>query len=305
MYSIQAGQYYIVTYKSSAEHESILRHCDYVVRSSFAARQLELHVLFFFHYILSFVTTTHSELQTMHKQRLKLAESYVWQHSSASILLLVLQVQGCTFHSVLFFTIGSKSWDGWVRKGRMCLELRFRNKANDFQIYGRANAVDIHNQYHWLLTMQTELDGLLWHLRGHYQCFVSDIEKSLPDLGQFRIVGYSSGQVIFSRTHQQPEVGITNILPEYPDHWFTLIPGTGSKEDLYAIKSMHTGKVLYSRRGREPRVSVVMVSMMSKWADVLCHIPTDDPQCPSEQLVQAGTRIWRIRQILPAHHALG
>lgn len=90
---------------------------------------------------------------------------------------------------------------------------------------------------------------------------VSDIGKSLPDLGQFRIVGYSSGQVIFSRTHQQPKVGITNILPECPDQWFTLIPGTGSKEDLYAIKSVHTG-VLYSRRGREPRVSMVMVSMM-------------------------------------------
>lgn len=71
---------------------------------------------------------------------------------------------------------------------------------------------------------------------------------------QFRIWGQSSEQVIFSRTHREPEVGIINAADIYSDHWFTLIHGSGAKKGLYAIKSIHTGKVLFSRRSPEPRV---------------------------------------------------
>lgn len=55
----------------------------------------------------------------------------------------------------------------------------------------------------------------------------------------------------------EPEVGIWHPSPVCADHWFTLIHGSGEKKGLYAIKSVVTSKVLFSRRGQEPRVGHV------------------------------------------------
>lgn len=60
--------------------------------------------------------------------------------------------------------------------------------------------------------------------------------------------------MIFSRTHLQPEVGVWEPDPVQDDHWFTLITGTGDKDGLYALKSVYTGKVLFSRKDEEPTV---------------------------------------------------
>jgi len=64
----------------------------------------------------------------------------------------------------------------------------------------------------------------------------------------FRLLGYKSNEVLFSRTHNQPEVGqIPQGDSQYDDQLFTLIHGTGSHKELYAIKSKDTGRVLFSR----------------------------------------------------------
>jgi hypothetical protein len=76
-----------------------------------------------------------------------------------------------------------------------------------------------------------------------------------PEGLRFRLFGYASQCRIFSRTHQEPQVGHLPVCNgEFPDQWFTLIHGTGERSGLYAIKSEHTGKVLFSRRHVEPYV---------------------------------------------------
>ncbi|KAI0038962.1 hypothetical protein FA95DRAFT_1528853, partial [Auriscalpium vulgare] len=69
----------------------------------------------------------------------------------------------------------------------------------------------------------------------------------------FRLVGYASLHVLFSRTHAQPEVGHTPVTGEYPDQFFTLVPGTGERTGLYLIQSKTTN-VLFSRTTGDPKV---------------------------------------------------
>jgi hypothetical protein len=80
-------------------------------------------------------------------------------------------------------------------------------------------------------------------------------ELYIPPEGlAFRLLGYLSQHVLYSRTHRKPEFGHHPVTDDYPDHYFTLVKGTGARQGLYAIKSKHTGYVLYSRTHRDPRV---------------------------------------------------
>ncbi|KAK0452578.1 hemolytic lectin LSLb [Armillaria borealis] len=69
----------------------------------------------------------------------------------------------------------------------------------------------------------------------------------------FRLVGYHSQHVLFSRDHADPEFWHCKG-PVWEDQFFTLIHGTGSRLGLYAIKSKRIGKVLFSRTSEEPFV---------------------------------------------------
>ncbi|KAI0315459.1 hemolytic lectin [Amylostereum chailletii] len=70
----------------------------------------------------------------------------------------------------------------------------------------------------------------------------------------FRLLGYASQRVLFSRSHAEPQVWHHPVDSEYEDQYFTLIHGTGSRKGLYAIKSKRTGKVLFSRTLQDPNV---------------------------------------------------
>ena len=74
-----------------------------------------------------------------------------------------------------------------------------------------------------------------------------------PEGISFRLLGYLSQCVLFSRTNAVPEVWHIAKDSEYPDQWFQLIPGVGKFAGYYIVKSKYTGKVLYSR-GAEPLV---------------------------------------------------
>jgi hypothetical protein len=63
----------------------------------------------------------------------------------------------------------------------------------------------------------------------------------------FRLLGYSSQRVLFSRNQPEPAFGDIIVAENYEDQYFTLIHGTGSHKGLYAIKSKVSGKVLCSR----------------------------------------------------------
>lgn len=77
-----------------------------------------------------------------------------------------------------------------------------------------------------------------------------------PEGFEFRLLGWRSKKMIFSR-NAAPGVGISDPQPVNPDQIFTLIHGTGDKKGLYAIKSVNTGKVLFSRQGQVPVVGHV------------------------------------------------
>lgn len=70
----------------------------------------------------------------------------------------------------------------------------------------------------------------------------------------FRLLGYVSQNVIFSRTSQSPEVGQISVQNENNDQYFTLIHGTGSRKGKYAIKSKVSHNVLFSRESPSPKV---------------------------------------------------
>lgn len=63
----------------------------------------------------------------------------------------------------------------------------------------------------------------------------------------FRLVGYASQQVIFSRTTANPQVGQISVNEPAQDQIFELIHGTGKHVGLYAIKGRKSDKVLFSR----------------------------------------------------------
>ncbi len=84
---------------------------------------------------------------------------------------------------------------------------------------------------------------------------MSQQELYIPPQGiYFRLLGYVSQSVIFSRTHADPQVGQISAQSEYEDQFFTLIHGTGERRGTYAIKSKVTGNVLFSRASPEPNV---------------------------------------------------
>ena len=70
----------------------------------------------------------------------------------------------------------------------------------------------------------------------------------------FRLVGYASQYVIFSRTTAEPQVGHIPSDQKAQDQFFELIHGTGKHAGLYAIKGRKSDKVLYSREGPSPDV---------------------------------------------------
>jgi hypothetical protein len=69
----------------------------------------------------------------------------------------------------------------------------------------------------------------------------------------FRLRGYSSNYVLFSRYKPNPTFdhfgGGT-----YDDQWWQLVPGTGKHVGYYLFKSKYTGKVIFSRNSPDPRV---------------------------------------------------
>ncbi|KAI0046192.1 hemolytic lectin LSLb [Auriscalpium vulgare] len=69
----------------------------------------------------------------------------------------------------------------------------------------------------------------------------------------FRLVGYASLRVLFSRTTEQPEVWHQLVSEVLPEQFFTLVPGTGARSGLYLIKSKNTNKVLFSRTTSNPK----------------------------------------------------
>lgn len=88
---------------------------------------------------------------------------------------------------------------------------------------------------------------------------MSSEEIYIPPRGIFfRLIGYESHYVIFSRTDRSPQVGHTlaDLIPYQgsDDQLFELIHGTGDRAGLYAIKGKASGKVLYSRSGPDPNV---------------------------------------------------
>lgn len=70
----------------------------------------------------------------------------------------------------------------------------------------------------------------------------------------FRLLGYVSQYVIFSRNTQEPEVGHHPVGGDYSDQYFELLPGSGDHAGLYAIRGKVSGKVLFSRNGPDPNV---------------------------------------------------
>ncbi|KAI0067578.1 hemolytic lectin [Artomyces pyxidatus] len=86
-----------------------------------------------------------------------------------------------------------------------------------------------------------------------------------PEHLRFRLLGYVSQNVLFSRTSQEPQVGHCPVGQERDDQYFTLIHGTGKRSGLYALKSPATDKVLFSRTNAEP--CVWHISGNGRWDD--------------------------------------
>ncbi|KZS99944.1 hemolytic lectin LSLb [Laetiporus sulphureus 93-53] len=76
-----------------------------------------------------------------------------------------------------------------------------------------------------------------------------------PEGLYFRLLGYASKHVLFSRTNALPEFGHSaEIDDDDASQYFSLIHGTGKNAGLYAIKGKMTGNVLFSRTHMDPRV---------------------------------------------------
>lgn len=70
----------------------------------------------------------------------------------------------------------------------------------------------------------------------------------------FRLLGYVSQGVIYSRSHNDPEVSHYPASSPSEDQYFELLPGSGNHQGLYAIKGKVSGKVLFSRSSPDPTV---------------------------------------------------
>ena len=78
-----------------------------------------------------------------------------------------------------------------------------------------------------------------------------------PEGVYFRLLGYSSQRVLFSRILLEPEVYHIPFDEVKADQWFSLIHGHGKREGLFAIKGRFSGKVLFSRTHTMPYVGHV------------------------------------------------
>jgi len=84
---------------------------------------------------------------------------------------------------------------------------------------------------------------------------MSDSKMYIPPHGlYFRLFGYASQRILFSRTHAEPQVFHHPIGEEYNDQFFTLVPSTGARKGLYLMKSKHANKVLFSCTHSDPHV---------------------------------------------------
>jgi hypothetical protein len=84
-------------------------------------------------------------------------------------------------------------------------------------------------------------------------------EKYIPPKEiSFRILGFQSNCVLFSRGSQDPTFWhYPDGQGVYDDQWWNMIPGEGAHAGLYLLKSKYTGKVIYSRSSQDPRVGHV------------------------------------------------
>jgi hypothetical protein len=80
----------------------------------------------------------------------------------------------------------------------------------------------------------------------------------------FRLRGYSSGYVLFSRTHAEPQVFHHPQDSLYDDQFFQLIPGTGEYAGYYNIKGKATDMVLFSLPSGPIRVGHMDADIMDE-----------------------------------------
>jgi len=80
------------------------------------------------------------------------------------------------------------------------------------------------------------------------------IEMYIPPYEiSFRLQGYSTKYVLFSRNSPDPTFGQYGGST-YDDQWWQLVPGTGNHDGYHLIKSKYTGNVIFSRKSPSPRV---------------------------------------------------
>ncbi|KAF7301947.1 Hemolytic lectin LSLb [Mycena indigotica] len=60
----------------------------------------------------------------------------------------------------------------------------------------------------------------------------------------FRLLGYVTQQVLFSRTHEQPEVWHHPVQSEHQDQYFSLVPLSENQEGFYALQGKVSDKFL-------------------------------------------------------------
>lgn len=77
-----------------------------------------------------------------------------------------------------------------------------------------------------------------------------------PENINFRLLGYESHKYLFSRYSQNPTFFHHGTGP-CDDQWWHLIHGKGDRAGSYAFKSNYTGRVIYSRTHKEPKVGVI------------------------------------------------
>lgn len=75
-----------------------------------------------------------------------------------------------------------------------------------------------------------------------------------PEGVYFRLLGYASQRVLFSRTHLEPQVSHIGVESVHDDQWFSLVHGTGAHEGLFLVRGKKTGKILFSRTHSKPYV---------------------------------------------------
>ncbi|KAL0257480.1 hypothetical protein SLS55_008293 [Diplodia seriata] len=72
-----------------------------------------------------------------------------------------------------------------------------------------------------------------------------------------RIVGLSSSRALFSRHHRSPYFWHHPFGEEFADQWWYIVPGSGSHQGKYLIKSKHTQEVIFSRTHMKPNVGTI------------------------------------------------